>query len=373
VSSAAARANRLISISRANSNKSNAENKSNQTAFQANEGLPVSHVDNGAIHQDEYEETITSIDPVIAHPEADPRYAKHNQNGIPTRRALTPRAIKLSYTQSNISLRNPYTALGERPLDDIAPMTNSFPRGVTFAFGAGEKVEMNGDASGHDPTSLQYLKDRMRETSGYCDSTTSHNGSTYTNQNGINHTFKGYKRTPVSPRDIPDNALTVTTLRGNKANGDTIDKTKSVVSQKQISLVLKKVSIQDNGKPDLNVKNTSTSNTALPPKPSARRHLNGLSKHPDLSVSHHMMPFGELLPVVDSNVKTHMVGRPNYAVSQHESEEDMYGLDKDSLVTGRDKLLSYEDSVFMMRDGVELINLKERQHTVGNVYSDVIY
>ena len=72
----------------------------------------------------------------------------------------------------------------------------------------------------------------------------------------------------------------------------------------------------------------------------------------------HTIPMSELLPAVDKNLQARL---------HREGREDPLGLysGQRDLSLGDSSLLSYEESLFLMREGVELTRLRERQQTVS--------
>ncbi|KAK2140928.1 hypothetical protein LSH36_1204g01012 [Paralvinella palmiformis] len=335
ITSAVARAQRLVSLSRLNNGKNSDDGQGREpgeeNAPNRGDGNHVACPDStsqiGGNPSEEYsDQTGANCKEVSQAPDACGENA---------------RTVKLSYSQSNITLRNPYwggsranhASSGCKRSKHLLMFTEGDDRSDQECFHSSDCQGMSSDKT----------KSRAGTTPAY--------------PNGEREVGKTLSHVD-DPASIHANA---TFQRGSPWNDEA---GKSAMPHRQVSLVLKKVSIQDSGIPDESNKARSGS-TPLLPRSATKQHPSGLPPKNDVMLNHHMVPLGELLPAVEQNISYRMLSTNNSKTSPDaDADEEIYVLNKESIMPNKEKLLSYEDSLIMMREGMELIKLKERQQSI---------
>ena len=74
-------------------------------------------------------------------------------------------------------------------------------------------------------------------------------------------------------------------------------------------------------------------------------------------------PIGELLPAVDSSIRNSMPVR-HYRSTEHGGKENV---DKTMAITGKERMIPYEDNIIMMKEGVEMLRIRDRTETVSYI------
>ena len=331
VTSSVARARRLVSLSRLSNSKHSAtpevEQQVTTDSGQGQEGHCDPDVENGN-----------------ASPNANGQNGGHangacaeeanGDNGVISQFADVSgehaRTVKLSYSQSNITLRNPYWT-SKQQLGDV---TSGYKDSRHFYSSDGHVTDLNKSDQKRGPINGE------NDVTALFDATS----------------LPSRLHQPVTGQQ-----------KGCHGNDDGQEARKSATPHRQVSLVLKKVSIQDSGIPDESNKARSVSTPMLPRSATRRRPNGGLSAKHDVTLNHQMVPLGDLLPAVEQNIRYNMhKNNANRKTSpEADSDVDIYVLDKETGTPTKDKVLSYEDSLVMMREGMELIKLKERHQSVS--------
>ena len=317
-----------------------------------------------------------------------------------TQEAKKPPPIKLSYTSSNITLKGLYnTSL----LDNFKPDIQE-PRTL-----------------GASLTATPMLKNQIQLFTPPEKSkpSTPHNNKT-PNQAVVTQLNQ---RTNSARKKTEENksCLTVATLKSvngintshTNETGDGLETSRPVSQggerrtpvQRQVMLVLKKVSLQDNlqdteepespikwlpysnsrpnsqssqrfrqGSISLSLKNGSYPNgkTGVPllwmnpediekAKDSYETQADDVQDYvPNGTVNTTYFQIGDLLPAVDSSMKRKL---PIRAIN---GERTGSATERDMSVNGKDVLVPYEDNLIMMKEGVELLRLKEKNSNVSS-------
>ena len=311
---------------------------------------------------------------------------------------------KLSYTQSNIKLK-PVDTLQHSPMrnsgsrsrvkDDDEDNYNEFVRSDHRGRCDDTDAPSGRDSASSRPkagmmvTAISELKERCesRVDSNLLDVESRSQPSSTSDEDGL-----GKFRTPSSMTPgPPDSAMS---NYSGRSEGD------SRKTAKQYTLALNKVDlVRDTEEDDSEYVDGQLSARhaqSLPPPssdhtppPSASLTLSNQpselnsratsrktrSESARSPLSNHLFPIGELLPAVDKSLKTTMTGYKGTRMQESLKKEQttIAGLEQEIALTSRDKLLPYEDTIIMMREGVELVRLRERQQTVSSSVYHCIY
>ena len=294
--------------------------------------------------------------------------------------------IKLSYTSSNITLKGLY----DNPiLGSVIKSETKEPRALG--------VNLDGSSM---------LKNQVRLFTPPSKPATPKTNPNPDNENRIS---SGTVKTD-EPTSADGSGLTISSFRSSSyvtVNGITDDAESSrppsqrgPSAQRQVMLVLKKVSLQENLQegedPDqikwlppsasrptsqqqrlrqnslsLSLKNGNLPNGKTgvpllwmnPDELEKSPDLQTLDEHTNGKMSTKYFQIGDLLPAVDNSMKRKL------PVRTMNGERTGSATDKEISVNGKDVLVPFEDNLIMMKEGVELLRLKEKNSTVSEFFA----